>query len=273
MGTAFFDVDGTLIQGSTGMLALETFRRAGYISYFSSVQALGYHVLHRAGVMDAREVYRKAMAPFVGRPVEEVAVHVENLYREAVRPAIYQRAVELAEEHHRRGDRVVLLSASSALLLERFRDVMPVDHILAFVQKSEEGRYISAYEEPVPYGAGKLALAEAYLAAEGGTMAEATCYADSISDLPLLEAAGTPRPTNPDLRLRRVAEKRAWPTLQFYRVLGRGFDPVDLEQVPLLGEHGDLLRQEEPPRAGWGQGGPREEARGLRPERAAHRRR
>lgn len=230
MGTAFFDVDGTLVRGATGMLALETFRRAGYITYWSTVQALGYHVLHRAGALDAREAYRKAIAPFVGRPVEEVAVHVENLYREAVRPAIYERAVELALEHHRRGDQIVLLSASSALLLELFRDVMPVDHILAFRQKAEQGRYIDDFEEPVPYGQGKLALAAAYLDGQGGHMEEAICYADSISDLPLLEAAGTPRPTNPDLRLRRVAEQRGWPTLRFYRVIGRGFDPLTLGQ-------------------------------------------
>lgn len=234
MGTAFFDVDGTIVRGTTGMLALETFRRAGYISYFSTVHALGFHVLHRAGLLDAREAYRKAIAPFVGRPVEEVGVHIENLYREAVRPAIYERAVELAKEHHRRGDRVVLLSASSALLLERFREVMPVDHVIAFSQKSEDGRYIDDFDEPVPYGPGKLALAEAFLAEHGGSMADATCYADSISDLSLLEAAGTPRPTNPDLRLRRVAERQRWPVLQFYRVLGRGFDPRSEDETRVV---------------------------------------
>lgn len=227
MGTAFFDVDGTLVRGATGLLALETFRRAGYITYWSTVQALGYHVLHRAGMLEARETYRKAIAPFVGRSVEEVGVHVENLYREAVRPAIYERARDLAEEHHRRGDRVVLLSASSALLLERFREVMPVDHVLAFVQKSEEGRYVADFEEPVPYGPGKLALAQRYLEEHGGSLADSTAYADSISDLPILEAVGIPRPVNPDLRLRRVAEERGWPTLRFYRVLGRGFDPAE----------------------------------------------
>ena len=53
MGTAFFDVDGTIVRGSTGLLALDIFRRAGYIKYWHTVQALGYHVLHRAGVLHA----------------------------------------------------------------------------------------------------------------------------------------------------------------------------------------------------------------------------
>lgn len=225
MGTAFFDVDGTLLRGTTGLLAIDTFRRAGYVTYWNTVQALGYHVMHKAGMLDARETYKKAIAPFVGRPLEEVEVHTENLYREAVRPAIFQRAVELAEEHHRRGDRVVLLSASSKFLLDRFRDALPVDDVIAFEQRIEEGRFIDDFVEPVPYGPNKRTLAMAWLVAHGELAEEATAYADSISDLPLLEAVGMPKPTNPDLRLRRVAEQRDWPVLRFYRTVGRGFRP------------------------------------------------
>ncbi len=227
MGTAFFDVDGTILRGTTGLLALDTFRRAGYIRYWNIVQALGYHVLHRAGMLDARETYRKAIAPFVGRSVSEVEVHTENVYREAVRPALYRRAVELATEHHRRGDQVVLLSASSLFLLERFRDALPVDGVIAFEQKTEDGHFVDDFVEPVPYGPNKRTLALQWLADHGQRPEHAAAYADSISDLPLLEAVGSPKPTNPDVRLRRLAEKRGWPILRFYRVVGRGFRPSE----------------------------------------------
>jgi HAD superfamily hydrolase (TIGR01490 family) len=225
MGTAIFDVDGTILRGTTGLLALDTFRRAGYISYRHIFQALGYHVLHRAGLLDARETYRRAIAPFVGRPVTEVEVHTENVYREQVRPALYRRAVELATEHRRRGDQVVLLSASSRFLLERFADALPVDGVIAFEQKIENGYFIDDFEEPVPYGSNKRTLALQWLENHGQRPEDATAYADSISDLPLLEAVGSPKPTNPDVRLRRLADKRGWPILRFYRVVGRGFRP------------------------------------------------
>jgi len=223
MAAAFFDVDGTVVRGTTGLLALETFRRAGYVSYMNTVQAFAYHVLHRAGMLHARETYRKAIAPFVGRPVAEVEVHTENLYREVVRHVIFQRAVEMAQAHHRRGERVVLLSASARFLLERFRDVMPVDDIIAFEQRTEDGHFVDDFVEPVPYGPSKRDLALEWLAAHGESPAQATAYADSVSDLPLLEAVGLPRPVNPDLRLRRIAERRGWPVLRFFRTVGRGF--------------------------------------------------
>ena len=91
-----------------------------------------------------------------------------------------------------------------------------------FTQQSEAGRFIDAYERPVPYGRNKLLLAEHFLADHGGSLRESTYYADSITDLPLLEVVGSPKPVNPDLRLQRVAEKRGWPILRFYDVLGPG---------------------------------------------------
>ncbi len=220
MATAFFDVDGTILRGAAGLHALDIFRKAGYITYWHAVQAGGYHVLHKAGVMQADDVYKKAIAPFVGRRVTEVAELVERVYRLRVRPAIYERAVSLAEAHQRRGDRIVLLSASSSVLLEHFRDALPVTDVLAFTQLAQDGVYVEAYAEPVPYGDNKLLLASRYLEQHGETFAEATFYTDSITDRALLERVGVPRPVNPDLRLTRVAEKNGWPALRLYRVIG-----------------------------------------------------
>ena len=47
-------------------------------------------------------------------------------------------------------------------------------------------------------------------------MARSTFYSDSINDLPLLEKVTPPVATNPDDRLRAVAEQRGWPTLNLF---------------------------------------------------------
>jgi phosphoserine phosphatase len=57
-------------------------------------------------------------------------------------------------------------------------------------------------------------------ARHGESLADATFYSDSITDLPLLERVGVPRPVNADLRLTRVTERSGWPLLRFYRVIG-----------------------------------------------------
>ena len=42
-----------------------------------------------------------------------------------------------------------------------------------------------------------------------------TAYSDSHTDLPFLEAVGRPVAVNPDRELRRIAEERGWPVLEF----------------------------------------------------------
>ena len=43
-----------------------------------------------------------------------------------------------------------------------------------------------------------------------------TFYSDSINDLPLLEKVNHPVATNPDDRLRSLAQQRGWPILELF---------------------------------------------------------
>jgi phosphoserine phosphatase len=45
------------------------------------------------------------------------------------------------------------------------------------------------------------------------SLATATFYSDSINDLPLLGAVGTPVVVDPDSRLRAEASRRGWPVI------------------------------------------------------------
>ena len=56
--------------------------------------------------------------------------------------------------------------------------------------------------------------------------AESVAYADSTSDLPLLEAAGFPVAVNPEARLSALARKRGW--------LVEHFDKAEGGSHPLL---------------------------------------
>ncbi|MGH7338800.1 MAG: HAD family hydrolase, partial [Myxococcota bacterium] len=43
-----------------------------------------------------------------------------------------------------------------------------------------------------------------------GDLTKSYAYADSLSDLPMLESVGHPVAVNPDPRLRRIARERRW---------------------------------------------------------------
>jgi fatty acyl-CoA reductase len=61
-----------------------------------------------------------------------------------------------------------------------------------------------------PTGETRAQVLADYCAAEGLKLEESIAYADSTSDLPLLEAVGFPVAVNPETRLAAIARKRGW---------------------------------------------------------------
>ncbi len=61
-----------------------------------------------------------------------------------------------------------------------------------------------------PTGEARAQAMADYAKAEGLSLAESVAYADSASDLPMLEAVGFPVAVNPETRLATLARKRGW---------------------------------------------------------------
>jgi phosphoserine phosphatase len=74
------------------------------------------------------------------------------------------------------------------------------------------GRCTGRLDGPFCYGPGKVACIERELGR--WDLVGATAYADSASDLPLLEQCGSAVAVNPDARLLAASEARGWPVLR-----------------------------------------------------------
>jgi HAD superfamily phosphoserine phosphatase-like hydrolase len=80
---------------------------------------------------------------------------------------------------------------------------------LEFVDGVATGRLIP----PVMASSTKASWIRIFAEREGLSLSECFCYADSMSDLPMLSMVGHPTATNPDLRLRSTALRHDWPVL------------------------------------------------------------
>ena len=58
-------------------------------------------------------------------------------------------------------------------------------------------------------------------------------YSDSVSDIPMLESVGFPVAVNPDRNLRREAELREWPILEFDNPIALG-DRIHIERNQVI---------------------------------------
>jgi HAD superfamily hydrolase (TIGR01490 family) len=208
MTLALFDIDGTLISGSTERRFwryLFARRRQGLRQILAGAWFL-VRFLPRYGV----HVAKKNKAYLVGLDAAEVAaLAADFVAREAV-PLLYEPAFQRLQQHLRAGDTVVLLSGTLEPIAHALAQHLGVQHVRATVCAERNGRYLAQPPVVHPFGAQKVGLAAGLAAALGTDLRLATAYADSAHDLKLLEAVGSPVAVRPDRKLLRAARANAW---------------------------------------------------------------
>jgi HAD superfamily hydrolase (TIGR01490 family) len=214
---AFFDLDKTIIAGSSALAFSRPFLRQGLISRRSALRsayAQLFLVLSGADHDTMDQLRMRLTALCKGWDVAQVNGIVAETLHEIVEPMVYAEATELIAMHHAVGDEVVVLSASGSEVVVPIAAMVGADRCVSTRMASEDGRYTGeiAY---YCYGQEKATAAAAIAEERGFRLADCFAYTDSITDLPLLEAVGHPVVVNPDRGLRRVAAERGWPIREF----------------------------------------------------------
>ncbi|GAA1870425.1 HAD family hydrolase [Pseudonocardia ailaonensis] len=214
---AFFDLDKTIIAGSSALAFSRPFRKEGLISRRAVLRS-GYAqllLLLSGADEDTMDLLRKRITALAtGWEVAQVRSVVAETLHEVVEPMIYAEAVELIAEHHAAGDEVIVLSASGLEVVEPIAALVGADRCLATRMAARNGRYTGEIDFYC-YGEEKATAARRIAAERGYDLADCRAYSDSITDLPLLSAVGHPTVVNPDKALRKEAAERGWPVLTF----------------------------------------------------------
>lgn len=219
---AFFDLDKTLIMGSS---AIE-FARASY----------------EAGLLTRRQLARDALANVQFRlhgSTDEATdalrdrifasikdTRVVDLQRlgprvlAGVLPRVYPQMLQVAYEHQDAGRPVYIVTAASHEMAELMAHVLVFDGGIGARSEVVDGRYTGRPEGPFTYREGKAEAIRALADAEGYDLGGSYAYSDSESDLPMLRAVGHPVAVNPDKELLRIARAEGWDVMTFDR-LGR----------------------------------------------------
>lgn len=214
-GVAVFDLDRTLITGSS----LSTYGRALVREGLVPRSTVARHALlelafQRRGVGSARiaTLVRTLLADAAGREAEPFLV-VARAVGPSLAATVAPAARFLLRRHLQAGDFCVILSASPHELVEAVAVALGAHRAVGTRVEVLEGRLTGRLDGPFCYGPGKLDALEREVGRVD--LAGATAYADSVSDLPLLERCGTAVAVNPDPGLRRTAERAGWPVVRF----------------------------------------------------------
>ncbi|WP_454050754.1 HAD family hydrolase [Cellulomonas sp. Marseille-Q8402] len=216
---AFFDLDKTLIATSAATAFARPFLAGGLLSRRAMLRSAGAQIAFLLGSATegrTERVRAQLSAMVAGWDVERVSAIVAESLHASIDSVVYAEALDLVAQHHAAGHDVVVVSASSAELVQPIAALVGADEVIASRMGVADGRYtgeIAFYA----YGPAKAAAMRELAGRRGYDLAASSAYTDSSTDLPMLEAVGHGFVVNPDRVLRRLAEQRGWTPLVFRR--------------------------------------------------------
>lgn len=151
-----------------------------------------------------RYFYRR----YEGAPVDRLQRDGWELFSDLILTKSFPAGIRRVREHRALGHKTLLITGALDVVIEPLRPLF--DEVVCASLGRRNGRFTGELLEAPPTGEARALIMADYAGANGLDLEESVAYADSASDLPMLEAAGHPVAVNPETKLAAIARKRGW---------------------------------------------------------------
>jgi HAD superfamily hydrolase (TIGR01490 family) len=174
-----------------------------------------------------RNFYRR----YEGAPADLLRADAAEMFHHLLLAKSFPAGMARVRAHRALGHRTVLITGALDFVVEPLRPLFD-EVVCARLGQDERGRLTGRLDRLPPTGEARALVLAEYAAGEGLDLGESVAYADSASDLPLLECVGFPVAVNPEARLAAIARRRGWHVEQWDKAGGGArpplpFGPVD----------------------------------------------
>jgi len=213
---AFFDLDGTLVAGFTGVIMTRDRLRRGQMGVGEFIGMVQAGLNHQLGRSEFEDLIGKGARMLRGSSLGDIDELAERLFVQKIMGRIYPEMRDLVRAHMERGHTVVLSSSALTVQVEPVARFLGIGNVLSNkFEVDEDGLITGDVQTPIIWGPGKARAVQAFAAENDVDLSQSYFYADGDEDVALMYLVGNPRPTNPAGKLAAVAAKRGWPVLRF----------------------------------------------------------
>lgn len=218
---AIYDMDRTVTRHPTWTPFLWHWARENAPWRLAFVPAaVAFAIAHKLGLMSRGRLKERMHGLFIGRHVEAAAMaHAARRFAERVTAlGVLPQALERIARDRAEGWELVLATASHRFYATDIAAALGFDHVIATDSVyAADGRLEARIAGENCYGAGKLRMVDAWMAAEGLARADVRVrfYSDHVTDAPVLGWADEPFAVNAHGPLRMLATARGWPMLDW----------------------------------------------------------
>jgi alcohol-forming fatty acyl-CoA reductase len=214
---AIFDLDGTIM--STNVIEQYLWARLPELSRTQQLAEVGQVIRHlpsylRAEQRDRGTFLRAVYRRYRGADLAALERFVDTSMAPHILSRLSPEAVRRIREHRAAGHTTILITGVVRPLT---RPIQPLFDVIvaADLGVDEEGRCTGFLTGPPVVGESRAAWLKHYAAQHGTDLDRSFAYADSHSDLPLLETVGNAVAVSPDIALMRAATKNQWSVVEW----------------------------------------------------------
>ncbi len=219
MKLAVFDFDGTLFPKDTLPFLfshwknLKCTRFTYYKTFLSLIPLSLKYKLQIITKLSKQEIklmaVRKSNRLFIGMTEQEVIAYFSNCVQE-IKGLLNEPVVREIERAHSEGFHTVLLSGAYNHLLRDIGEYLNFDTVIGSEMCFNNNYYDADKETEVVVGDLKLKKIYERFDKDLIDWEASRSYADSYSDIDILQAVGHPVAVNPDAKLRAIAVEKGW---------------------------------------------------------------
>ena len=237
---AFFDVDNTLIRGSSLYFLGRGMYQRGYFTKKDISRFVLANLRFRlTGKENKEEIQRfqDAATDFIGgHNVKDIEAIAQQIYDEFVSPAMWQGTIDIAQAHIANGVEVYLVTAAPEDMATLIAKRLGLTGALGSKAEIKDGHYTGKMNGALLHGKEKAIAVRELAEARGFVLEDCFAYSDSNNDLPLLQCVGHPSAINPDTLLGLRAMAEGWPIHDFRRArfIGRMISPIVVRFAAIL---------------------------------------
>ncbi|WP_020112423.1 MULTISPECIES: HAD-IB family hydrolase [Nocardiaceae] len=211
---AFFDLDGTLINGfSAKAVFLERLKTLDVtVHELWEISSAVVEMRMRNSPVD--NLMGKAVKGLEGRREEDLMEQAYTLFRNEIAPMIYPQARRLVEAHRHAGHRLVMATSATPYQAIPVEQDLMFDELLCTTPVVVDGVLTGELVGTSLWGPRKAKAVADYADREGLDLARCFGYSNGGEDVPFLAEVGRPVALNPDEELTRHADKAGWTSLR-----------------------------------------------------------
>jgi HAD superfamily hydrolase (TIGR01490 family) len=166
--------------------------------------------LYKKGRTPIIEFIEFQLSEFAGRSIAEIRTIADRHFEQRVRKLIYLQARNVIDKFNHDEIDTILLTGTNRIIANPIAKSLGVSRLIATEPEIEDGYFTGRIDGPFLMKEAKFKRADDLCSKRKVDLDRVTYFADSITDVPLLEKVGYPVVINPRKDMLSIAKANRW---------------------------------------------------------------